>query len=182
MSDTAAVEERLRELLMAERGLRELLDDDPAWYPVLLRQLSLAVGDQRVIYLGASAASGLGAVTLRIGVFTDGMVITAEILDEGEEAPQVVTRVESRTGLLRFELLGGSEVEEATDAWPGGFRIRAFYRSGLTVTVPANIVDTEAKRVSVHAVLDGIRADLAAGSALSAPGEGASDRGVTLSR
>jgi hypothetical protein len=30
------------------------------------------------------------------------------------------------------------------------------------VTVPANVVDTEAKRVSVHGVLDGIRADLKA--------------------
>ncbi|MDN4614236.1 hypothetical protein P5G50_07190 [Leifsonia sp. F6_8S_P_1B] len=181
MGDMTLIEQGLRELLTAERGLRELLDDEPEWYPALLRQLQLAVGDERIIYLGASAASGVATVTLRVGVFTDRMVIATEVFDGGDGDPQVVTRVESRASLLRFELHGGSEAEGAPDAWPGGFRIRAFYRSGLTVSVPANVVDTEAKRVSVHAVLDGIRADLVAGSALSAPAEGADESGVTLS-
>lgn len=163
MTDTETIQEQLRELLSAERGLVELLSADPEWYAVLLRQLELAVGDERIIYLGAAAASGLSTVTLRIGVFTDNVVVASEVIDDGTPGAQVVTRVESRSVLLRFELSGGTEADNESDAsWSGGFRIRAFYQSGLVVTVPANIVDTETKRVSVRAVLDGIRADLRA--------------------
>lgn len=164
MTDTVAIQDGLRALLAAERGLDDMLNPEPAWFPVLLRQLELAVGDQRIIYLGAATASGLSTVTLRVGIFTDHVVVAAEVIDDGTPgAAQVVTRVESRAGLLRFELSGGTEADNASEtSWAGGFRIRAFYRSGLTVTVPANIVDTEAKRVSVHAVLDGIRDDLQA--------------------
>ena len=163
MAQLSAIQDRLRDLLAAERGLERLLDPQPSWYAVLLRQLELAVGDQRIIYLGAAAASGLSTVTLRVGVFTDRIVVAAEVIDDGTPGAQVVTRVESRAGLLRFELSGGSEADNADESsWSGGFRIRAFYQSGLTVTVPANIVDTEAKRVSVRAVLDGIREDLQA--------------------
>jgi len=163
MTDTETIRDQLRTLLTAERGLMELLSADPEWYPVLLRQLELAVGDERIIYLGAAAASGLSTVTLRIGVFTDHIVVASEVIDDGTPGAQVVTRVESRSGLLRFELSGGTEADNESDAsWAGGFRIRAFYQSGLVVTVPANIIDTEAKRVSVRAVLDGIRSDLRA--------------------
>ncbi|WP_285115368.1 hypothetical protein [Leifsonia sp. fls2-241-R2A-40a] len=161
MTDTAAIQEQLRALLDEERGLRELLGADPSWYSVLIRQLELAVGDDRIIYLGAAAASALSTVTLRIGIFTDHTVVAAEVIDDGSPDAQVITRVESRADLLRFELSGGTEsANSSEDSWQGGFRIRAFYQSGLIVTVPANVVDTEAKRVSVHAVLDGIRADL----------------------
>lgn len=164
MTDIETIQEQLRTLLTAERGLVELLSADPDWYPVLLRQLELAVGDERIIYLGAAAAaSGPSTVTLRIGVFTDHIVVASEVIDDGTPGAQVVTRVESRSGLLRFELSGGTEADNESDAsWAGGFRIRAYYQSGLVVTVPANIVDTEAKRVSVRAVLDGIRSDLRA--------------------
>lgn len=141
----------------------EVLGANPEWYPILLRQLELAVGDERIIYLGAAAATGLSTVTLRIGVFTDHVVVASEVIDDGTPGAQVVTRVESRSGLLRFELSGGTEADNENDAsWSGGFRIRAFYQSGLVVTVPANVIDTEAKQVSVRAVLDGIRADLRA--------------------
>jgi hypothetical protein len=130
---------------------------------VLLRQLELAIVDQRIIYLGAAAASGLPTVTLRVGVFTDRIAVAAEVIDDGMPGAQVVTRVESRAGLLRFELSGGSETDNSQESsFAKGFRIRAFYQSGLTVTVPANLVDTEAKTVSVRAVLNGIRADLQA--------------------
>jgi hypothetical protein len=163
MTDTAAIQDQLRELLDGERGLTELLGANPEWYPVLIRQLELAVGDARIIYLGAAIASGLSTVTLRIGIFTEHTVVAAEVIDDGTPGAQVVTRVESRSGLLRFELSGGTESDNSSESsWQGGFRVRAFYRSGLVVTVPANVVDTEAKRVSVHAVLDGIRADLQA--------------------
>jgi len=163
MTDTAAINEHLRALLNGERGLAELLGSGPAWYPVLLRQLELAVGDQEIIYLGASAASGLSTVTLRVGIFTEHIVVASEVIDDGTPGAQVVTRVESRSGLLRFELSGGAESDNASaSSWSTGFRIRAHYQSGLTVTVPANVVDTEAKRVSVQAVLDGMRADLTA--------------------
>lgn len=163
MTDTATIQEQLRTLLHAERGLVELLGANPDWYPVLLRQLELAVGDERIIYLGAAVATGLSTVTLRVGVFTDSIVVASEVIDDGTPGAQVVTRVESRTGLLRFELSGGTEADNESDtSWAGGFRIRAFYQSGLIVTVPANVVDTEAKRVSVHGVLDGIRSDLRA--------------------
>jgi hypothetical protein len=163
MAETAAIQDRLRELLTAERGLEALLTPEPPWFSALLRQLELAVGDQRIVYLGAAAASGLSTVTLRVGVFTDRVVVAAEVIDDGTPGAQVVTRVESRAGLLRFELSGGSEADNSHESsWATGFRIRAFYQSGLTVTVPANIVDTEAKQVSVRAVLDGIRADLQA--------------------
>ncbi|RDV43836.1 hypothetical protein DOE76_15235 [Leifsonia sp. ku-ls] len=166
MTDTSTIQEKLRALLDEERGLRELLERKPAWYPVLLRQLELAVGDQRIIYLGAAAASAPATVTLRVGIFTDHVVVAAEVIDDGTPAAQVVTRVESRSGLLRFELTGGSESDNASPtSWPGGFRIRAYYASGLVVTVPANVVDTDAKRISVQAVLDGIRTDLEAGHA-----------------
>jgi hypothetical protein len=161
MTDTATIQAQLRALLDEERGLAELLDGAPGWYPALMRQLELAIGDDRIIYLGASAASALSTVTLRVGVFTDHTVVAAEVIDDGTDAAQVITRVESRADLLRFELSGGTENDNSTEtSWPGGFRVRAFYQSGLVVTVPANVVDTEAKRVSVHAVLDGIRADL----------------------
>ncbi|MFP3466551.1 hypothetical protein [Leifsonia sp. SIMBA_070] len=163
MTDTATIHEQLRALLREERGLVELLQSDPGWYPVLLRQLQLAVGDERIIYLGAAAASGLSTVTLRVGVFTENIVVASEVIDDGTPSAQVITRVESRSGLLRFEITGWPEGDDGSDSpWTGGFRIRAFYQSGLMVTVPANVVDTEAKRVSVRAVLDGIRADLRA--------------------
>ncbi|WP_431245721.1 hypothetical protein [Leifsonia xyli] len=163
MTDTATINEQLRSLLDGERGLADLLRSEPAWYPVLLRQLELAIGDQRIIYLGAAVAAGLSTVTLRVGVFTEHIVVASEVIDDGTPGAQVITRVESRTGLLRFELSGGTETDNAAEStWSTGFRIRAFYQSGLTVTVPANIVDTEAKRVSVQAVLDGIRSDLTA--------------------
>ena len=161
MTHPVAIQDQLRTLLDAERGLEDLLRPEPAWYPVLIRQLELAVGDQRIIYLGAAVATGLSTVTLRVGIFTDRVVVATEVIDDGTPGAQVVTRVESRAGLLRFELSGGSEADNASEAsWSGGFRIRAYYQSGLTVTVPANIIDTEAKQVSVRAVLDGIRADL----------------------
>lgn len=170
MTDTTSIQETLRGLLDEERGLRALIEPGPAWYPALLRQLELAVGDEPIIYLGAAAATGLSTVTLRIGIFTRHIVVAAEVIDDGTQTPQVVTRVEGRSGLLRFELSGGSEADNATESsWSGGFRIRAFYRSGLVVTVPANVVDTEAKRVSVQAVLDGIRTDLEAAQSLQEP-------------
>lgn len=166
MTDTSTIQEKLRSLLDEERGLRELLDRRPAWYAVLLRQLELAVGDRPIIYLGAAAASAPSTVTLRVGIFTEHAVVAAEVIDDGTPGAQVVTRVEGRSGLLRFELSGGTESDNAApSSWAGGFRIRAYYASGLIVTVPANIVDTEAKRVSVQAVLDGIRDDLEAGRA-----------------
>lgn len=164
MADMSAIQEKLRALLDEERGLREVLDGKPAWYSLLLRQLELAVGEQPIIYLGAAAASAPSSVTLRVGIFTDHTVVAAEVVDDNTPGAQVVTRVESRSGLLRFELSGGTESDNASpSSWAGGFRIRAFYQSGLVVTVPANVVDTEAKRVSVQAVLDGIRGDLEAG-------------------
>jgi len=161
MTDTATIQAQLRALLDEERGLTELLDAARGLYPTLMRQLERAIGDDRIIYLGAASASALSTVTLRVGVFTEHTVVAAEVIDDGTTAAQVITRVESRADLLRFELSGGTENDNATEtSWPGGFRVRAFYQSGLVVTVPANVVDTEAKRVSVHAVLDGIRADL----------------------
>lgn len=161
MTEPASIQEQLRGLLDEERGLKELLVTEPTWYPTLIRQLELAVGDDRIIYLGAAAASGLSTVTLRVGIFTDRTVVAAEVTDDGSPGAQVVTRVEGRADLLRFELSGGTEVDNQSESsWPGGFRVRAFYQSGLVVTVPANVIDTEAKRVSVHAVLDGIRSDL----------------------
>ena len=174
MTDTATIQEQLRTLLDAERGLAQLLGTNPDWYPVLLRQLELAVGDQRIIYLGAAAASALSTVTLRVGVFTDHIVVASEVIDDGTPGARVVTRVESRAGLLRFELSGGTEADNASESsWSGGFRMRAFYQSGLCVTVPANVVDTDAKQVSVRAVLDGIRSDLQAhpGDLRAAPDE-----------
>ena len=164
MTDTSTIQAKLRSLLDEERGLRELLDRKPAWYAVLLRQLELAVGDQPIIYLGAATASAPATVTLRVGIFTEHTVVAAEVIDDGTPGAQVVTRVEGRSGLLRFELSGGTESDNASPtSWATGFRIRAYYASGLVVTVPANLVDTEAKRVSVRAVLDGIRGDLEAG-------------------
>jgi len=164
MTDTATIQEKLRALLDGERGLRELLEPGPPWYPNLLHQLELAIGDQEIIYLGAAVASGPSSVTLRVGIFTDRIVVAAEVIDDDTPGAQVVTRVEGRSGLLRFELSGGTEDDNTSEtSWAGGFRIRAFYRSGLVVTVPANLVDTEAKRVSVRAVLDGIRGDLQPG-------------------
>ena len=164
MADMSAIQEKLRALHDEERGRREVIDRKPAWFALLLRQLELAVGDQPIIYLGAATASAPSSVTLRVGIFTDHTVVAAEVVDDNTPGAQVVTRVESRSGLLRFELSGGTESDNASpSSWAGGFRIRAFYQSGLVVTVPANIVDTEAKRVSVQAVLDGIRGDLEAG-------------------
>ncbi|SEI02117.1 MULTISPECIES: hypothetical protein [unclassified Leifsonia] len=160
--EQVSIPDQLRSLLDGERGMKELAATKPVWYPALVRQLELAVGDDEIIYLGAATATSASAVTLRVGIFTASMVVAAEVVDDGSPGAHVTTRVEGRAALEWFELSGGQGDDGSDSPWPGGFRIRAYYRSGLTVTVPANVVDTEAKRVSVHGVLDGIRADLKA--------------------
>jgi hypothetical protein len=164
MAQDTEVAATIRGLLEAERGLLDVLDFDPAWYPTLLSQLTLAVGDDPIVYLGATAPTSGYSLILRVGIFTETMVVAAEVYDgQHDENIGVLTKVQSRTDLLRFELSGGSELDnESESTWAGGFRVRALYQSGLVVTVPANIIDTDTKRASVHAVLDGLRRDLRA--------------------
>lgn len=156
---------RIRELLAAERGVPDVLANGPRWYPILTNQLALAIGDEHVLYLGAAAGTQTSSSLLRVGLFTATLVVVAEVSDDQPDAPRVTTKVQSRHDLLRFELTGGTEADNESEAtWAAGFRIRATYRSGLTVTIPANLIDTDAKKASVHDVLDGLRHDLHAQS------------------
>jgi len=145
MADMSAIQEKLRALLDEERGLREVIDRKPAWFALLLRQLELAVGDQPIIYLGAATASAPSSVTLRVGIFTDHTVVAAEVVDDNTAGAQVVTRVESRSGLLRFELSGGTEL--------GGDLTKAFEASGTIEIV--KLVASATLKAAVKATVNG---------------------------
>jgi hypothetical protein len=91
------------------------------------------------------------------------MLITAEVSGISTEGhKEIRTIVQARADLVRFEVSGGTSSFDADelDEWPGGFSIRAIYASGLEVIVPSSVVDTNAKRHSVNAVLAGLRSDL----------------------
>jgi len=75
-------------------------------------------------------------------------------------APQRMGRVAALVVAI-VALATGASADEPGD-WARTIELPTFAGEGPFVTVPANVVDTEAKRVSVHAVLDGIRADLQA--------------------
>ncbi|MEN0083184.1 MAG: hypothetical protein AAGC66_00315 [Leifsonia sp.] len=161
MSDLSAVREQLSSLLRAETGLQLLFEVPPLWLESVLNGLALAVGDEPIIYLGASLGQAADT-TLRIGVYTDQLLVTAEARGLGDARPSISTQVHSRRELVRLDIAGGPSATGPIEEWPGSFRIRATYSSGLEVTVPSSVVDTPSKRTSVEAVLDGLRADLKA--------------------
>ena len=163
VSEPNETQERIDALLRAETGLDAVWETPPVWLGLLITGLSLAVGEEEVIYLGASLTSADPDAVLRVGIFTPDILVTAEVNGISAEGhKEIKTMVQARADLARFEVSGGSSSfdPDELDEWPGGFSIRAIYASGLEVIVPSSIVDTNAKRHSVNAVLAGLRADL----------------------
>ncbi|HEV7184914.1 MAG TPA: hypothetical protein VGN33_10505 [Leifsonia sp.] len=162
-AESNETQERIDSLLRSETGLLATWDTPPEWLGLLITGLSLAVGEEEIIYLGASFIAPTPDSLLRVGIFTPDMLITAEVSGISTEGhKEIRTVVQARADLVRFEVSGGASSFDADelDEWPGGFSIRAIYASGLEVIVPSSVVDTNAKRHSVNAVLAGLRSDL----------------------
>lgn len=161
MTNLRRVTDAIEELLRAETGLGELLTSAPPWLDQVLSGIALAVGDQKIVYLGASVDRGAETI-LRVGVFTDRLLVISQARAVPDARPVVTTQAQSRADLIRLELSCNPPSRNESDEWPSRFRIRAIYGSGLEVTVPSSVVDTPIKRASVEAVLDGLRDDLSA--------------------
>ena len=159
-SDLADVRQAIGDLLRAETGLAAVMAGNEPWVDEVISGLALAVGEDRIIYLGAAVDDSPERI-LRIGAFTENLLVTTQARILGEPARAgVVTQVQSRRDLLKLELTSTASGPDGSTDWPGRFRIRALYRSGLEVTIPSSVVDTTSKRASVEAILTGLRADL----------------------
>jgi len=137
---------------------------DAAFLGSIVTGVALAVGESDVKYLGASLHSTDDLIGVRVGVFTEGAIITVEAARAaGTGQSDVITHVHRRADLERLEITGGTAsigADELAD-WPGRFTVRALYRDGLEVVIPMSDADTPQKRNSVWTILNGLRDDLA---------------------
>lgn len=138
-----------------------LLAAPSVWVDSLLTELAMAVGEEQIVYLGASLGQAVDT-SLRVGVFTDRLLVTAEARGIGDARPVVTTTLHSRRLLERLEITAVSGTAAPGPEWPSRFRLRAVYASGFEVIVPSSVVDTAAKPASVDRVLMGLRTDLSA--------------------
>ncbi|WP_391857166.1 hypothetical protein, partial [Vibrio cidicii] len=95
MSDFADARERIADLLRAETGLEVLFAAPSVWVDSLLTELAMAVGEEQIVYLGASLGQA-DDTSLRVGVFTDRLLVTAEARGIGDARPVVTTILHSR--------------------------------------------------------------------------------------
>ncbi|WP_348786486.1 hypothetical protein [Leifsonia sp. NPDC080035] len=128
--------------------------------------VALAVGEDDVKYLGAALRRSEQVLSVHVGVFTAGTIVTVEaMLSTQSGQSDVITRVHRRTDLERLEVAGGTPSFQADDLaeWPGRFTVRAVYRDGLELVIPMSEADTPQKRNSVWTILNGLREDLGGG-------------------
>jgi hypothetical protein len=136
---------------------------EPAFLGAIVTGVALAVGDSDVKYLGASFRAADDLIGIRVGVFTDGAIVTVEAARAQQSGQSdVTTHVHRRADLERLEITGGTPsigVDELAE-WPGRFTFRALYRDGLEVVIPMSDADTPQRRNAVWSILNGLREDL----------------------
>lgn len=152
----------LHHLISRETGLETMMEARPSWYGRLLTGLTLAIGDDQIVYLGAALEQSELGFVFRVGAFTPDMIAVGEARGGAVGEASVVTKLQRRTDLVRLEISGGIPAFDpaAFDEWPGRFRMKATYGSGLELTIPSSVVDTPQKRASLDHILDGLRNDL----------------------
>lgn len=161
MATLEATRDSLHSLIASETGLEAVLEARPNWYGRLLTGLTLAIGDDLIVYLGASLEQSELGFTFRVGVFTAETIAVGEARGSALGEATVTTKLQRRADLMRIEISGGTSAFDPSLAeWPGRFRMRAVYGSGLELTIPASVVDTDQKRASLDHILDGLRNDL----------------------
>ncbi|MFJ8896507.1 hypothetical protein ACIRCZ_18125 [Leifsonia sp. NPDC102414] len=152
----------LHRLISGETGLEAMLDARPSWYGRLLTGLTLAIGDDQIVYLGAAMEQSELGFTFRVGAFTPDTIAVGEARGGAVGEASVTTKLQRRADLVRLEIAGGIPAFDPTEfsEWPGKFRLKATYGSGLELTIPSSVVDTDQKRASLDHILDGLRNDL----------------------
>ncbi|MGJ4845971.1 hypothetical protein [Leifsonia sp. Le1] len=162
MATLEETRDTLHRLISSETGLDAMLAARPNWYGRLLTGLTLAIGDDPIVYLGAALEQSELGFTFRVGAFTPETIAIGEARGGAVGEASVSTKLQRRGDLVRLDISGGIPAFEPASytEWPGKFRMKATYGSGLEVTIPSSVVDTAQKRASLDHILDGLRNDL----------------------
>jgi hypothetical protein len=136
---------------------------EPKWIGRLLSTLILATDGEPLVYLTGEYLDDESETRARLVVFTERLVVTADILGKsGEDEAGITVAVRSRRSLTSYTVDSDESIygEGIADRGPGHVSSTLTYADGTLISIPLEETTSATFRDEINALVQSLSSDL----------------------